>query len=266
MSFSLARTLISRWIFIQGKMDQEPVLFTTKAAFQAFEAAHEYGPDFMLFLERFIKALAQPGWPSGSYFPVGWYQKLRHSSTDWQAVPITPQSVAEFYLEEMRVDTQGKWYVGSHLIKGRILKYFLSHLEFDEDTECYRIRHWLETGFEMRYLHHESPPIQVKQCEMHGQATTLHLNIGKTWPLDFQTLRLDNQEQLYCAVTEQGLPARFEERARWALLQRVEEVASGWVINLGGKTIPLLLDGPIDFPGGVGTNHQKASNQRDKKT
>ena len=133
-----------------------------------------------------------------------------------------------------------------------MLSFFLKHLEFDGEIERYRVRYWLNNYYETRYLHHLSPPLRVRRFVSSPAAAELVLNDGSTEPLRPATLRMDEQERLYCGIRSTGLPALFEENARWQLLQQVEEQDGGLVLRTGQGEVSLQLEAPLDFPGGLG--------------
>ena len=139
-------------------------------------------------------------------------------------------------------------------MQGNVLSFFLRHLEFDGEIERYRIRYWLENYYETRYLHHLSPPLRVCRVIPSAAVAELVLNDGSTEPLRPATLRMDKQERLYCGIRSAGLPALFEEKARWQLLQPVEGQGDGWVLRTDQGEEPLQLEAPLDFPGGLGGN------------
>lgn len=241
------RRLLARWIYLPIKVGDAFVVPYTPERLAAVEADASYGPQFAPFLRRCLEALQEPGWAAGSYHPGGWYRMLQGRAEDPRAVAITSQTFAPFFLEEAGVDRSGRWYVGRKTITGKVLTHFLRHLDYDGELERYVIRYRLAKHFETRYLHHEAPPIRVQRVTQGADGLRLRLNTGREEPLRPETLRLDEAEQLYCAVGAQGLPAWFEEPARWELLKDAEERDGTWVLSVGGRELTATLDAAWSF-------------------
>lgn len=212
----------------------------------------EYPEGFAPFLGRILKMLEGSEWPPGSYFPGGLFRELLSAGRSLDSPEFKPLLLARFHLEELVVERSGVWRVGSKIIRGRVLEHFLRNLEFDPLLERYLIRYRLEKEFDARYIHHNSPPFRVRRVVIGEERLALELNDGSAQPLKPDTLRMDQAEQLYCAVKAPGLPALFEERARWEILSRVEEHEGGWRLKLADKEFPLELEEPLNFPGGTG--------------
>lgn len=249
---SEAHSLLQRWIFILVRVGEDFSVPYTDGEMQRIAGNGGYGEPFMPFLHRFMETLRDPGFQPGSYYPGGWFRSLEAQDMNPLTAPITPESVRSFYLDEVRIERNGRWLVGPKLVEGRVLRHFLKHLEFDPALERYRIRYRLEQFYETRYIHPLTPPYRVKAVVSDNQ--TLLLNDGSTEPLRPETLRLDDDEQLYAAVTPQHLPALFENNARWQVLQHVDETPQGWVLRRSGSSgqdIPLQLDAPRPYAGDV---------------
>lgn len=244
-----AHSLLERWIFILVRVEAEFSVPYTDGEVRRIAEKGGYGERFMPFLHRFMEALREPGFQPGSYYPGGWFRSLEAQDLEPQTAPITPESLHAFFQDEVRIERDGRWLVGPKLIEGRVLQHFLKHLEFDSALERYRIRYRLEQYYETRYIHPLTPPYRVEAVVTDNQ--TLLLNDGSREPLRPESLRLDNEEQLYAAVTPQHLPALFEDNARWQVLQRVDETPQGWVLHRGGRDIPLQLDAPRPYAGDV---------------
>jgi hypothetical protein len=245
------RTLLERWIYVLVLADGAFVCPYTEARLAALRGDAGYGADFAAFLERFLAALAGGPWAPGSYYPGGWYRRLQARGEAPARAPVTPGALGPFYQDELRVDRQGRWFVGRKAITGRVLQHFLRNLHYDAELGRYVIRYALERHTETRYLHHESPPVRVRRVTHDGGAVTLRLNTGRSEPLRPETLRLDGAEQLYCAVGEEQVPAWFEEPARWELLKDAEERDGTWVLSLGGRTLAPPLHAAWTYADGL---------------
>jgi hypothetical protein len=203
----------------------------------------EYQSDFRSFLERFLLALAGTAWTPGSYYPAGWYRALNGLGSDPNAAEPTPETLRPYFREELRVDTRGHWWLGSRPIKGRVLKFFLKHLDYDERLGLYRVRYPLESIEEIQYLHPESPPLRISRIDSSSRPSLLHLNDGSVEPLRAETLWLDSQDRLYTGVRELNLQAEFDDPARWDILSTLEQDEARCFVTIGGKKIEVPVRG-----------------------
>ena len=247
-----ANILLKNWIFVLVKTGEQTLLPYTKQARDTIASSNHYPPAFDPFLNDFLNFLGQSNWPPGTYYPGGWYRNQLTLTSTPQVDEITWDSFALFYQEQVLVDTRGAWFIGQQPITGKVLDFFLKNLEFDPIVNCYRICYPLKPGFEMRYIRHDSPPFRVRQLYLTGDTPMLHLNNGRTEPLNLSSLRMGSGENLYCAIGPTALPAIFEDKPRWQLLQHVEETPQGWEIHLKNQVVELSLDLPPEFSGGVG--------------
>lgn len=243
MITALGERLLRAWIYVMVKVGADFVVPFTERALARIEADGDYPPEFGPFLQRVLVSLAEGEWPPGSYFPGGWFRVLPQQGYDPATVRITPQSLAAFTLDEVRVDPQGRWFVGRKRIEGRVLDHFLRHLGFDLELQRYVIRYRLERHFETRYLHHESPPFRVRRVERKGGNAELWLNDGSREPLAASTLVLDRRERLYCAVKPQRLPAQFDDTARWTLLKDATQRDEHLLLFMDGQVVELPVGG-----------------------
>ena len=236
------RALLDRWIYVLVLAGGEFVLPYTRAAWDAIRR-EEYGKDFPPYLERFLAALEGPGWPPGNYFPGGWYRALKAKGAALPESPPTPDGLGQFHGAEVRVDAAGRWTVGPKRVTGRVLEFFLNNLEFDATLGRYRIRYPLGKYPETRYLRHESPPLRVRAARLDDGAPRVLLNDGHEEPLRPETLRLNASEALFCAVRRQGLPAVFDDSARFQVLNRVAEKEGRWWLALPGGEFEIWPQG-----------------------
>ncbi|MCH9046638.1 MAG: hypothetical protein IIA40_11090 [SAR324 cluster bacterium] len=244
--------LLERWIYVLVKVKDAYVVPFTDEALHQVASDPGYDAAFGPFLHRFLSALATSGWPAGSYYPGGWFRRLRASGDDLPSVAIVPEALGAFFQEEMVVDPDGRWFVGRKAISGKVLAYFLANLHFDAALQRYLIRYRLEGYFETRYIHHYSPPFRVVRVTAEEGGVVLWLNNGDREALRPETLRIDRNERLYCAVLPEQVPAVFEEAARWEILKDVEERKGGWVVTLSGQDIVLAADMPWPYADRIG--------------
>ena len=248
MRADCSTALLDRWIFVMVRRGDHFVAPYTADRWQAVTGeAAGYGPAFADFLARFCTRLTEAGWAPGSYYPGGLYRALAAQNANAATTPLTSATVAPYFLEELRVDGRGQWWVGRKHITGRVLQHFLRHLEYDAELARYRVHYRMETAYETRYLHHESPPIRVHRLLKEGAELILLLNTGAREPLRPSTLRLDADEQLYCAVGPAGVAACFDDPPRWELLKDAEPQAGDWLLQVDGRQLIAPLEAPWPF-------------------
>jgi hypothetical protein len=247
LSFDPIAELLPRRIFVLVREGREFRVPYTPEVWKALEADGEYPEGFFILLARLMEALRSEVWPAGSYFPGGWFRALvaRGEPAD-KAIP-TPAALAAFFGEEVRVSPAGVWTVGSKVITGAVLRFFLRNLHFDAVLMRYVIRYALDTHMETRYLHHESLPLRILALEPRAGGLWVHANDGTVELLRWETLRLDAQERLYCAIRPERLPAEFASGPRFRLLDRLEEQAGLWRSPDSPGSAPLNLEAP--WPG-----------------
>lgn len=218
----------------------------TRAAWQALRESREYPPGFFVFLTRFLEALQGKQWPAGTYFPGGWYRQLQALQADPARAAISPQALGPFYGDEVRVDARGVWTVGSKIVTGNVLQFFLSNLHYDEELNRYLIRYDMGTHQETRYVHHESLPLRIVALARDEGPVYVRANDGTTEPLGWETLRMDSAERLYCAVRPERLPAQFADGPRFRLLDRLEFSGGRWIAPRlpGAARLDLLAPWP----------------------
>lgn len=239
-----ARALLERWIYVLVLAGGEFIAPCTAERLRQVRAAPEYEADFIPFLERFVRALAGPGWPPGNYFPGGWYRQLKAQGVDLAAVPIEPGTLGPFFGDEVHVSPEGHWRVGHRPVTGRVLRFFLRHLHYDAEMQRYLIRYRNISYPETRYLRHESPPYRARAVAFDGATPSVRLNDGTVEPLRIDSLRMDAREAVFCAVKPDALPALLEDPARFQVLDRLEEHAGGLALRVGGALVPVRLDAP----------------------
>ena len=219
----------------------------TRAAWQALRESGEYPAGFFAFLARFLGALQHAEWPAGTYFPAGWYRQLQARQQDPAHAAISPQALGPFYGEEVRVDARGVWTVGSKIITGNVLRFFLRNVHYDGELNRYLIRYDMGTHLETRYVHHESLPLRIVALARDEGPVYVLANDGSMEPLRWETLRLDSAERLYCAIRPERLPAQFADGPRFRLLDRLEAGNGRWTAPRLAGAGRLDLDAP--WPG-----------------
>lgn len=250
MISAAGRRLLQNWVYVLVRVGDDYLLPYTGAAWEKIAGA-DYGVGFPAFLERFLGTLNLEGWAAGTYFPAGWYLALREEGRDPEQAEISPAALEKFFQEEMKVDEQGRWSAGEKPVSGRVLSWFQRHLEFDPEPGRYRIRYRVEGRFDVRYLHHHSPPFRVVSTAEVKGGLEVEINNGLKLPLRPDTLRMDRRENLYCAFGPHSVPAWFEPSARWEVLKRTEEEEDCWVLTLRERRWKLALQAPWPFADGL---------------
>lgn len=239
--------LLQRWIYVMVKLGEDFLLVNMEAETSAKRMEADYGPEFLPFLSGFLTTLDAGDWPPGSYYPGGLYRRRQQAGDSPRGMSLTREGVRPFYLETLLVDEAGNWFSGEKKVSGRVLDFFLEQLEYDPLSRRYRVRYRLENSFEVQYLRHRSPPFRVRRVVASEKGPALLLNNGRTHALRPQSLWLDDGERLHAAIGNPPVGARFEEPARWEILQDAEMDQDRWVVTLGGQRIFLAADSPWPF-------------------
>jgi len=79
----------------------------------------------------------------------------------------------------------------------------------------------------------------VSRVEFKGDAAVITLNDGSREELDPASLRLGDNEIIYCTVKNGGFPARFLRQAYYQLAEKIVEHGEGFALELGGERWPL---------------------------
>jgi len=235
----LIDSLLRRWIFPMVKRGKIFRIPYGEAERQALVDDGEYEPDFGPFLRQFLLALAGPAWLPGSYYPAGWYRAVKARGGDPRGMEPSPELLRPYFRDELRVDLRGHWWLGPKPLTGRVLKFFLKHLDYDERLNLYRLRYPLESAEEIQYLHPESPPLRIRRIDPRSHPPRLHLNDGSAESLRVETLWLDGQDRLYGRVRALNLEAEFDDPARWEILSTLEQDGTRCFVTIGGKKMEI---------------------------
>jgi len=79
----------------------------------------------------------------------------------------------------------------------------------------------------------------VSRVEFEGESAVITLNDGASEALDPATLRMGDNELIYCTVKNGAFPARFLRQAYYQLAERIVEHGDGFALELGGERWPL---------------------------
>ncbi|MCB2228112.1 MAG: hypothetical protein KQH53_15635 [Desulfarculaceae bacterium] len=75
----------------------------------------------------------------------------------------------------------------------------------------------------------------VNRVVFQGEGATVSLNDGSSEALDPATLRMGDNEIIYCTVKNGAFPARFLRQAYYQLAEKIVEAGDGFALELGGK-------------------------------
>jgi len=239
MRDALIDPLLHRWVFPMVMVGRRFELPYGAARRRELARNGTYAADFGPFLKRVLRAMRDPMFPPGSYFPAGWYRALLDRGVDPAQAHATPEALAPFYRPELRVDGLGRWWSGEKHIKGRVLRFFLNHLQYEPGLGLYAVRYPLEQIEEAQYVHHESPPLRVERLLVAHGPPSIELNDGTVEPLRAESLWLDRGDRLYCSVKwtqySAGLIAAIDDPARWDLLSTLENEDGTWFVRWDGE-------------------------------
>ena len=245
MPTQTGRLLLERHIYLLVRAGTEYIIPYTDERLTALLRLQPYGEAFPAFLQRFFDALSQPGWPAGSYYPGGLFRRLQAGGADPAGAVLDTATLSPFFLPEIVVQPGGRWTMEGRPILGKVATLFLQNLHYDQELARYFLRYAVDGQEDVRYLRHLAPPLRVRRVLQPGPRVLL--NSGEDLPLRPESLRLDGQERLFCAVRPEGLPAEFEDAPRWAVLEDGSPEAEGWRLSAAWGGVHLIPGGQ-DWP------------------
>jgi uncharacterized protein len=138
-----------------------------------------------------------------------------------------------------RIDRDGGlWHDGERVTHPGLARALASWVDVDEATGRYVLRN----AINWCYVAVDDAPLVVTSA---GPAPdgglVLALSDGTTAPLDPATLRVDEDDGVYCAVRDGRIPARFLRQAAFAVLDRVHPApdGEGLLLELAGRVHPV---------------------------
>ncbi len=138
----------------------------------------------------------------------------------------------------IRIDKDGVWYYkGAEMFRREIVNFFYQNLRQDESG-----RYLIELPNDRCYLDVEDAPFVVKSVHRAvseaDSRVSIHLLLSDDTvePLDPETLRIGNDNVLYCSVRNQAFAARFLRASYYQLAHDIEydECRDGFFIRLNG--------------------------------
>ena len=130
--------------------------------------------------------------------------KLWHVKDETRSEIFRPD-ILEIFFDNARVDGQGRYLV------------------LWQNQECY-----LEVADTLFV-------VQRAAMEKDDDRVTLWLNDGQSEPLDPATLRMGQDNVIYCSVKDGRFPARFNRAAYYQLAERIEEEDGRFFVSIGGS-------------------------------
>jgi hypothetical protein len=138
------------------------------------------------------------------------------------------------------IDKDGKWfYKGAEMINRGIVLDFYSHLTVD-DSGIYIIKR----GNETCYVEVEDTPFIVTRVDFEGadekgERVCLSLIDETQEYLSPETLRVDDDNVIYCTIKQGLFRARFSRAAYYQLTSRIKEEGDKYYLPLNNKKYPI---------------------------
>ena len=138
----------------------------------------------------------------------------------------------------IRIDKDGVWYYkGAEMFRREIVNFFYQNLRQDESG-----RYLIELPNDRCYLEVEDAPFVVKSVHRtvsetdYRAAIHLLLSDDTVEPLDPETLRIGNDNVLYCSIKNEAFDARFLRASYYQLADDIEydESRNDFFIRLNG--------------------------------
>lgn len=141
------------------------------------------------------------------------------------------------------IDKDGKWfYNGAEMINRGIVLEFYSHLTID-DSGMYIIKR----GNEACYVEVEDTPFIVTRVDFEdadGNTERVRLSLIDETQEDLspETLRVGDDNVIYCQVKQGSFMARFSRAAYYQLASRIKEEGDKYYLPLNKKKYPVSLE------------------------
>ena len=138
-------------------------------------------------------------------------------------------------------DRFGRWFDGGVPITHRgVVASFDGWIDRAPDG-----RFCLSNGLNWAFVRIEGAPYRVLSVTL-GEPLTLNLTGGRREPLDATTLRLGEDDSLWCDVRDGRVPARFDNHALLQLADLIGEDEGGTFLRLGdGLVRPVRVADPL---------------------
>jgi len=133
----------------------------------------------------------------------------------------------------IRVDKEGLWYYeGALMFRKDILEVFFQNLKRDEKG-----RYLVDYKGEKSRIEVEDTPFVVERVLKHDTTIEIFLSDFTSETLDPTTLRMNEDNVLYCTIRNGELPARFLRAAYYQIAEYIvhDTKTERYYIPLGGK-------------------------------
>ncbi|RJX29093.1 MAG: DUF1285 domain-containing protein [Desulfarculus sp.] len=135
---------------------------------------------------------------------------------------------------QIQVDAEGQMsHDGAPLVHPTIIKLIYESVHLEDG------RYLLRMDNQVCELEVADTFFVVARVEFTRQGARLSLNDGSAEDLDPASLRLGDNQVIYCAVKGGAFPARFGRAAYYQLAQQIVEDGEGFALALGDNKWPL---------------------------
>jgi uncharacterized protein len=135
----------------------------------------------------------------------------------------------------IRLDKEGNWYHDEVKITHQLTADLFSQSikKLPDGQYC------LEVGLECAIIEVEDTPYMVREATIESDRVVIRLNDKSEEELNLDSLRVGDENVLYCDVKSGDSPARFLRPAYYQLMQNLEETDGGYAIRVGEKLWPV---------------------------
>ena len=139
------------------------------------------------------------------------------------------------FSHDIRIDKEGAWYYrGAEMFRKDIVDLLYRHLRRDEKG-----RYLIEFDSERSYVDVEDTPFVIKaiyRSPSHEKEDSIDLLMpdGGMEKLDPSTLRIGDNDALYCTISRQGFDARFSRASYYQIAEYIEQEHDAYFISLNG--------------------------------
>ncbi len=133
---------------------------------------------------------------------------------------------------ELFLDKEGRWFHDGVEITHKLTADLFSRSIRRDDTG----RYVLEVGREWAPVKVEDTPFMVRRVDVKEDGANATLNDGSEEDLDLKTLRINDENVLYCYVKNGEYPARFLRPAYYQLMSCLVEDQQGYAVNINNQT------------------------------
>jgi len=147
----------------------------------------------------------------------------------------------EYQGGEIRLDNEGRWFHEGVEITHKLTAELFSQSVKKHPDGGY----CLEVGVERARIVVDDTPYMVGRVTVEGGVATARLNDKSEEDLDLASLRVGEDNVLYCRVKNGEFPARLLRPAYYQLMKYLEETDDGYAVRIGEKLWPIKIEGEI---------------------